>query len=115
MDPALRRRSRVLIRLKAREKVRIQKAAARSGLPLSAYVRSKALVDGPKPRVSREVRDRLRNLGARTNAFARQANIEGRVPNEAQLDGLLDELRQMLHGLHRDLGNDATGPKNDAA
>ena len=112
MDPALQRRSRVLFRLKAREKVRIQKAAARSGLTVSAYVRGKMLVDGPKPRVSREVRDQLRDLGVRTNAFARQANLEGQVPSEAQLDALLAELRQMLRRLDLDLSN-STGVQID--
>ena len=112
--PVDRRTHRLLVRMKVREKARVRKAAARAGLSVSEHIRRKALVPGVRPRVSRETRDRLRELGVRLNAFARQANVEGRVPNQAHLDGLLNELRQMLRRLQRDLGNRTTGPKNDA-
>ena len=113
--PADRRTHRLLVRMKVREKARVREGAARAGLSVSEHIRRKVLVPTVRPRVSREIRDRLRKLGVRTNAFARQANTEGRVPNEARLADLLDELHTILRGLHRDLDDPAAGPKNDAA
>ena len=112
--PADRRTHRLLVRMKVREKTRVRRAAARAGLSVSEHIRRKVLVPAVSPRVSRETRDRLRELGVRLNAFARQANTEGRVPDDARLADLLDELRTILRGLRRDLSEHTAGPTNGA-
>ena len=98
-----RRTQRVLVRMRAGEKTRVQKAAARAGLSVSAYVRRKSLDTTITPRVSRRTRDHLRDLGVRINAVARQANMVGRLPDDQRLDALLDELRAALRELGADL------------
>ena len=107
--PASRRTRRVLFRLKAREKERIQSAAARAGLTVSEFVRRKALVAPPSPRVTRLEREELRDLGTRLNVVARRANAGGHV-NDAELAPLLDEVREVLRKLWLDLD----GPEADA-
>ena len=90
-------------------------AAARAGLSVSEHIRRKVLAPGVRPRVSRETRDRLRELGVRINTFARQTNTEGRVPNDAHLTGLLDELRTILRGLKLNLEERAATASKGAA
>ena len=106
--PADRRTPRLLVRMGAREKTRIQNAATRAGLSLSEHVRRKTLVDGPKPRVSFGVRDRIRHLGVRLNALARRSNATGQVGDGAELDVLLGELREVLREVR-----DTTRPRRD--
>lgn len=79
---------------------------------MSEYVRRKFLDTTVTPRVSAKTRDHLRDLGVRFNAVARQANTEGRPPNDGRLDVLLDELRVALRRLEADLTEqaEATGP-----
>lgn len=105
-SPASRRTRRILFRLKAREKARIQSAAARAGITLSEHVRRKALVASPKPKATRLKREELRGLGTRLNVAAHRANAEGRV-DEAQLVPLLGEVRKVLRKLRLDLNDPA--------
>ena len=89
--------------MQTREKTRVQKAASRTGLSVSEYVRRKFFDTTITPRVSAKTRDHLRDIGVRINAAARQANTEGHLPDDRRLDALLGELRAILRGLESDL------------
>lgn len=89
-----RREKRVHTLFTDAEFIQIQSLAEAAGLTVSAYLRSTALGQKPKPKPSRVASELVRELnriGVNLNQFVRHAHA-GRTPLESAVQNVLDEL-----------------------
>ena len=108
MSPPDRPRSRALrtryhsVRLTPGEHARLQAKAHVAGVPVSTYLRRKALAHRVRSRgnhLKQEDLDRLNRLGRRLNRFAHAANSSRQIVGPGELGELLAEIRVLAGAL----------------
>ena len=103
----------VHVRCNAAEHAAIAAAAAQKGLTAGPYLRSLVLgTPGPRARRQSSARQAdlvrvlglLGNYGGNLNQLAHVANASGKLPTEAQLTTIADQVREMRDAVMRALG-----------
>lgn len=106
----------VHVRCNAAEHAAITAGAAQAGLDAGPYLRSLA-VGAPGARARRQPREGraelarvlglLGNYGGNLNQLAHVANAGGKLPTEAQLTAIADQVRQIRDAVMQALGREA--------
>ena len=107
MNPSRPKRTHVhAVRLTRGELAIVYARARRAGLPVSTYLRQRALAPRVRSRGSRLRQadvDQLARLGGDLNRFAHAANSVRRLVGGGELSGLLAEIRSSARALRANL------------
>lgn len=104
-DESERRTAKVTVQLAPTERQELAADAARQGSPLSEHIRQLCLRRAAAPVVvagtrrnpeARELMQHLSAIGNNLNQLARQANVNGAVPEEQRLHEVLEAVKTAM-------------------